>query len=127
LYTEEVKPWSLASHEPAWIAVGRLAADNRMYAARVAEAILEQGGQPHPGTYPLGFATLNDLGLEFFLREIIVHLKRDLTVINQCAGDLAALPTAHALAEEIHGNLQGHMEQLEKLTAELKVPFAERD
>ena len=41
LYAEEVKPWSLAGHEPVWTAIGRLAADSRMYSQRVAEAIIE--------------------------------------------------------------------------------------
>ena len=92
LYVEEIKPWSLAGHEPVWTAIGRLAADSRMYSQRVAEAIIEHGGQPNPGPYPLKFAALNDVGLEFFLREIIVHLKRDQKVIGECAAELAACP-----------------------------------
>ena len=68
LYVEEVRPWGLAGHEPLWTAIERLAADSRMYSQRVAEAIIEHGGQPHPGPYPLEFAALNDVGLEFFLR-----------------------------------------------------------
>ncbi len=49
MYVEEIKPWSLAADEPVWVAIGRLAADSRMYAQRVAEAIIEHGGQPGPG------------------------------------------------------------------------------
>jgi hypothetical protein len=113
LYAEEIRPWSLAGHEPVWTAIGRLAADNRMYSRRVAEAIIEHGGQPNPGPFPLEFAALNDLGLEFFLREIIVHLKRDQKVIGQCAAELARAPDARSLAEEAYGNLQGHIELLE--------------
>ena len=95
-YAEEVKPWSLAAHEPVWTAIGRLAADSRMYSQRVAEAIIEQGGQPNPGPYPLEFAALNDLGLEFFFRQIIVHLKRNQKVVGQCAAELARAPTLRA-------------------------------
>jgi hypothetical protein len=119
LYAEEVKPWSLASHEPAWIAIGRLAADSRMYSQRVADAIVAHGGQPNPGPYPLKFATLNDLGLDFFLREIIAHLKRDQKAIGQCAAELARDPAARSLAEEAFGNLRGHIEILESLSVEL--------
>ena len=104
-------------HEPVWTAIGRLAADSRMYSQRVAEAIIEHGGQPNPGPYPLEFAALNDLGLEFFLREIIVHLKRDQKVIGQCAAELARAPAARALAEEAYGNLRGHIELLESVAA----------
>jgi len=120
LYTEEVKPWSLAAHEPAWTAIGRLAADSRMYCQRVAEAIIEHGGQPNPGPFPLRFATLNDLGLEFFLHEIIVHLKRDQKVIGECVAELARVPALRSLAEEACGNLRGHIELLEGVARDLK-------
>ncbi|MGA2255609.1 MAG: hypothetical protein ABSG53_13170 [Thermoguttaceae bacterium] len=119
LYVEEIKPWSLAAHEPVWVAIGRLAADIRMYSQRVAEAIIERGGQPSPGPYPLRFATLNDLGLEFFLREIIVRLKRDQKVIEECVAELAHAAAVRSLAEEAYGNLRGHIELLEGVAAEL--------
>jgi hypothetical protein len=119
LYVEEIKPWSLAGHEAVWTAIGRVAADSRMYSQRVAEAIIEHGGQPNPGPYPLKFATLNDVGLEFFLREIIVHLRRDQKVVGQCAAELVGESAAHALAEEAFGNLRGHIELLESAAAEL--------
>jgi hypothetical protein len=116
-YAEEIKPWSLAADEPVWVAIGRLAADSRMYAERVAEAIIEHGGQPDPGAYPLKFAALNDLGLEFFLRQIILHLQRDQQVICECLAELAQAADVRALAEEVHGNLRGHIELLEALAA----------
>ncbi len=118
LYVEEIKPWSLAAQEPVWTAIGRLAADSRMYSQRVAEAIIEQGGQPNPGPYPSKFATLNDVGLEFFLGEIIAHLNRDQKVIGECAAELAGDPAVQSLAEEAYGNLRGHIELLEGLAAE---------
>jgi hypothetical protein len=119
LYVEEIKPWSLAGHEAVWTAIGRLAADSRMYSQRVAEAIIEHGGQPNPCPYPLKFATLNDVGLEFFLREIIVHLKRDQKVIGECVAELTRVPDARSLAEEVYGNIRGHVESLESVAANL--------
>ena len=119
LYAEEIKPWSLAGREPAWTAIGRLAADSRIYSQRVADAIIEHRGQPNPGPYPLEFAALNDLGLEFFLREIIVHLKHDQKVIGECAAELTHTPVVRSLTKEAYGNLQGHIELLEDAAAEL--------
>jgi len=121
LYVEEIKPWSLAAQEPVWIAVGRLAADSRMYAQRAAEAIIELGGQPNPGPYPLKFASLNDLGLEFVLREVIVHLERDQRTIEECVAELAHAPAARSLAEEADGNLRGHIELLKCVAEESKI------
>ena len=69
------------------------------------------------GRSPLKFAALNDLGLEFFLREIIVHLKRDQKVIADCVAELAHTPSVRSLAEEAYGNLRGHIELLEALAA----------
>ncbi len=121
LYAEEIKPWSLAGREPVWTAIGRLAADSRMYSQRVADAIVEHRGQPTPGPYPLEFAAFNDLGLEFFLREIIVHLKRDQTVIGEYAAELTPTPAVRSLAEETYGNLRGHLELLKTIAAELNL------
>jgi hypothetical protein len=118
-YVDEIKPWSLAAHEPVWTAIQRLAADSRSYAERAAEAIIEFGGQPNPGAYPLDFARLNDLSLEFFLREIIASLKREQVVVRRCIDELAGASAARSLAEEVYGNLQGHVELLEKMTAEV--------
>jgi hypothetical protein len=81
----------------------------------VAETIIEYGGQPIPGPYPLKFAALNDLGLEFFLCEIIVHLKGDQQIIGECVAELARDPRVRSLAEEVYGNLRGHIESLEDL------------
>jgi len=121
LYAVEIKPWSLAGREPVWTAIGCLAADSHMYSQRVADAIIEHRGQPNPGPYPLEFAAFNDLGLEFFLREIIVHLKHDQKVIGECAAELTPAPEVRSLAEEAYGNLQGHIELLENTAAELKL------
>jgi hypothetical protein len=126
LYAEEIKPWSLAGHEPVWTAIARVVADNRMYSQRVAEAIIEQGGQPNPEPYPLEFARLNDLDLEFFLREIIVQLRRDQKVICDCAAELAAVPSLRALAEEAGGNLRGHTELLEAIVEPKSTPAIAR-
>ena len=121
LYAEEIKPWSLAGRESLWTAIGCLAADSRMYSQRVAEAIIEHRGQPTPGPYPLEFASLNDLGLEFFLREIIVHLKHDQKVIGECAAELTPAPEVRSLAEEAFGNLRGHIKLLENRAVELNL------
>jgi len=118
-YVAEIKPWSLASHGTVWTALDRLAADSRNYAERVAQAIVDFGGQPKPGAYPLEFARLNDLSLEFFLREIIASLTSDQDVVRECIDKLAGVPAARALAEEVYGNLQGHVELLEKVAAEV--------
>jgi hypothetical protein len=119
LYVDEIKPWCLASHGAACTAVGRLAADSRRYAELVAEQIIEAGGQPDPGAYPLKFARLNDVSLEYFLREIVGSLKADQAVVQRCVEELTRVPAARALAEEVYGNLQGHVEILEKVSAEL--------
>jgi len=112
LYVEEIRPWSLADDEPVWTAIGRLAADSRIYSQRVAEAIIERRAQPHPGPYPLKYASLNDLSLEFFLRQIIDHLERDQEAIGECIAELVDAPDVRGLAEEAYGNLRGHIEIL---------------
>jgi hypothetical protein len=84
-------------------------------AGRVARAILASGGQPEPGPFPTAFAGLNDSGLEFLLQEVIENQRRQLPAIEQCAADLSETPPLRALAEEVLGNAQAHLDIMKGL------------
>ena len=112
MYLESAKPWSSGEDRAAIAALARLTADGRLLAQRVAEAILRHGGQPEPGPFPSEFAALNDVGLQFLLRRVVDSLQGDVEVVEHCVDELAVDAEAGALAEEVLGNLQGHVDLL---------------
>lgn len=115
-YLADARPWARADDHRLQEALDHLVADQQMYARRVAEAITERGGRPDPGQFSTTTAGKNDLGLAFLLQEVIADQQRAAAVVEQCAAQLENAPPLHALAEEILGNIRGHLDILGEMT-----------
>jgi hypothetical protein len=111
-YLADARIGSWPDRESIGQAIVRLAADQRMYAERLAEAITERGGRPTPGGFPTEFAAKNDLSLAFLLREVVSWQRDEVAAIERCVVQLEGESALHALAEEIQGNAKGHLEIL---------------
>jgi bacterioferritin (cytochrome b1) len=114
-YLADARPWTATGDRRLQGAVEQLAADQRRYARRVAEAITQLGGRPDPGRFPAAFAAKNDLSLGFLLEEVLDHQERDVSLVARCAAELEGVPALHALAEEILGNAKGHLDVLREI------------
>lgn len=114
-YLANARPWAQTRHQETQAALDRLVADQEMYAWRVAEAITQCGGRPDPGRFPGSMAAKNDLGLEFLLQEVIQDQQRAAAAVERCAAQLESLPPLHSLAEEIFGNVRGHVDVLKEM------------
>jgi hypothetical protein len=112
MYLAEARPWSRPEHRAAQKALDLLVADRHDDAMRVAEAIVERGGHPDPGVFPIEFSAMNDLAMDFLLRKVLEGQHADIAAIRQCAAELAGEPPFQELAEEILGNAKGHAEIL---------------
>jgi hypothetical protein len=117
MYLRDAKPWTTEQEQPIQAALARLAADQQALAGRVARAILAHGGQPAPGPFPAAFASVNDVDLAFLLQRVIDLGHRDLAALERCVADLDRWPELRALAEEILGNAQGHLDILQDLAS----------
>ena len=111
-YLADARPWSRLGNWKAQTAIDRLVADLRMHVRRVAEEIDSLGGRPDSCVFPAEFTAKNDLAVQFLLGEIIDYLNRDAATIEQISAQLENIPAAHALAEEIQGNVKGHVDVL---------------
>jgi hypothetical protein len=111
-YLADARIGNWPDRESIGAAIARLAADQRMYAERVAEAITARGGRPTPGGFPTEFAAKNDLSLAYLLREVVSWQRQEAAAIELCVGQLEGESALHALAEEILGNAKGHLEIL---------------
>ncbi|MBU4272807.1 MAG: hypothetical protein KKE86_00630 [Planctomycetes bacterium] len=114
-YLSDARPWSRLGSWKTQTSIDRLVADLRMYARRVAEEIDSLGGCPDSCVFPAEFTAKNDLAVQFLLGEIIDYLDRDAASIERIAARLENIPAAHALAEEILGNVKGHVDVLKKI------------
>jgi len=119
-YLADARPWSRSDARRLRGALERLATDQRMYARRLAEAIVARGGRPAPGNFSATMAAKNDLAIEYLLPAILDDLRRAADAVRRCSARLEDRPDLHALAEEIGGNLQGHADALRELAAKLK-------
>jgi len=117
-YLEDARPWTRRGDQKTIAALTHIVADQRELAQRVAEAIVEHGGRPDPGRFPMEFTAINDLQLDFVLKKLIEYQQRDVETIQRCAADLDEAPMIRALAEEALGNAKGHRDLLEGLKIE---------
>jgi len=118
-YLTDAKAWESPGSESVRQAIRNLVADQRMYADRVAKAIVRHGGDPRPGSFPADFTAKHDLSLSYLILEILDGLDQDIAWYEQCAVDLETVSSLHALAAEILGNAKGHMDVLGKLAGEM--------
>jgi hypothetical protein len=111
-YLADARPWARAGDRRIQAALDRLVADQQTYARRLAEAITRLGGRPDLGQFPTTLAAKNDLGLDFLLQEVIADQVRAAAAIEHCSAQLENEPALHSLAEEIFGNVRGHVDIL---------------
>ncbi len=82
MYLRDARPWSAVEGDPTLAALAAIVADQERFACRTAQAILDQGGQPEPGPFPMEFASMNDAGLDYLLGQVIESQRRDLPRIE---------------------------------------------
>jgi|WetSurMetagenome_2_1015567.scaffolds.fasta_scaffold392415_1 hypothetical protein len=114
-YVVEANPWTEPQSEGLRKALANLAGDRRLFANLAAQAILDRGDYPDPGTFPLEYTGLNDVSIAFLTQEIIHSLHIDIEVLPEISAQLATIPHLHDLTEEILGNSIGHAEILEEM------------
>ena len=114
-YLADARPWAQSEDQRLRSALDHLVADQQRYAGRVADAIIERGGQPDPGRFATQFTAKHDLSIEFLLQELIGQQERDIAMLERCAAQLEDLSSLHSLAEEILGNAKGHLDVLKEM------------
>lgn len=115
MYLKDAPPWTHAGDERASRTLEQMIADQETMAERIADLVLERGGQPDPGLPRIEFTDLNFLSLEFLLGELTQLLRQDIAAIENCVAELAGDPVAQSLAQEVLGTERGHLENLEEL------------
>jgi hypothetical protein len=117
MYLHDAQPWQGKGDERAAGVLALIVEGQRKLAGQVAEWILDHGGQPDPGDYPLEFSDANwhFVGLHYLLGPLIEHQQADIERIARCVADLQHDRAARVLAEEALGEAKAHLESLEEL------------
>ena len=116
MYLTYAPPWSPRGDEDqALVALRHIVADEEALCERIAETILDLGGQINVGEFPMQYTDLHDLSVDFVVRLARDYQKQDIAAIERCVDDLRLAPVAKALAQEAIGMAKGHLESLEEL------------
>jgi hypothetical protein len=111
---EAADPWKHAGDEKAAETLENIVADQRAFAARIADMILDHGVLD-PGGYPMEFTDTHFLALDFLIGELVKYQRRDVARIQRIVKALSDDPEARELAEETLGAEKAHLEMLEAL------------
>ena len=115
MYLVNTSPWTSQSDARAEAVLKQLVADAKRYSQKIAETILDRNGVIEMGSFPIEYADVHDLSLDFLIGEVIEAQSRDVVAIQRVVDALARDRAAKALAEEVLGNAKGHLESLEEL------------
>ena len=116
-YAKYAEPWVAHGQEEAMALVNDAIEDQEHSVRVLGERILELGGIVQPGAFPLTYTSLHDVSLDYFLNLMIVTQQDDIDVIQQCVDSLEADTRDRAIAEEVLGNAQAHLETFQEIVA----------
>lgn len=118
MYVADACPRTHRGDERATMVVQDVVADQKEMAARVAELIVERGGRPDAGSFPMTYTDLNLLSLDYLLRELAIEQRRAVAAFQSCAAELGGDSEARELAEEALGQARAHLDALESLSSQ---------
>lgn len=117
MFLAGAEPWTREGDERAATALSNIVADQQAMVQRLGEAILDRGGQVDTGNFPIEYAELHFLALDYLLKELVARQHNDVAAVERCAARLTTDRAARTLAEEVLGQERAHLETLQSLLA----------
>lgn len=121
-YVSYAVPWSHAGGEAAAETLALVVSDHKDMVDRLGELILENGGTPEPGSFPIEFTSLHFLSLDFLLQKLARNQEKMIQEIGNCVEQLHLSPSSQAVAQEALGEAKGHLESLRELVSDAATP-----
>ena len=81
MFVGEVQPYSHPGDEQAEQLLQNIIADQKLYGGKLAELILDLGGAPDAGAYPILYTDLHLLSLDYLMQEITSQQRRDVEIL----------------------------------------------
>lgn len=117
MYLSYAPPYEIAAHEQAKRVLDQVVADQRRTIDRLGTLIIDSGGAPDYGEFPMSFTSLHDLSVEYLLKLLIERQHKHVTACEKLADLLNLAPYAQAAAREAVGEAKGHLQNLQELQA----------
>ena len=114
-YLASARPWFADNEQEAMTVLRHIAESQESMVERLGTMVVEEGGVPQLGEYPLYFTDMHDLSIDYILPRLVEWIESDVTTIRQCVGELNGVPAAKAIAEEALGAAQAHLDSLNEL------------
>ncbi len=111
-YLRYSRPYVPQGREIVMQTIDQIVAGQDALAERVSQRVFESGGLPDHGEFPIDFADMHDLAIDYLLPEAIDCLTQDISDLEECVAALRLAPAAQSLAAEAVGMTKGHLELL---------------
>lgn len=114
-YLASARPWVAENEQEAITVLRHIAESQVSIVERLGTLIVEEGGVPAIGEFPMMFTDMHDLSMDYILPQLIEWIESDIKTIRDCVGQLNGAPAAKAIAEEALGAAQAHLDSLHEL------------
>jgi hypothetical protein len=114
-YLRWSKPHVPPGHDEELETLASIAADQDALAERISRLVIDAGGLPRSGEFPMEFTDLHDLDIDFLVAAAEKYQEHDLKAVQQVVDSLTGAPAARAIAEEALGMSKGHLDLLREL------------
>ena len=108
-------PWTHHGDEQASAVLKNIVADQERISRRIAEEIYDRNAIPNPDDFPLEYAELNFLSLEYLLGELLADHTHNVAQLELLTTALTEDAPAKALVEEVLGSARAHLDALQGL------------
>lgn len=114
-YLASAQPWFAEHEEEATTVLRHIAESQELMVERLGTLVIEEGGVPAIGEFPMMFTDMHDLSMDYILPRLVEWIESDMSTIRECIGQLNGAPAAKAMAEEALGAAQAHLDSLHEL------------
>jgi hypothetical protein len=114
-YLRYSRPFVPPGHDDELETLDIVARDQDALAERVSRMVIDAGGLPRTGEFPMEFTDLHDLHIDFLIAAAVDYHQQDIAAIQSIVENLQSAPAARALAEEALGMAKGHLDSLHEI------------
>lgn len=116
-YLQYSRPYIPEGRDNITEVIESIVSDQNGLADRISQMVLDMGGLPRSGDFPIEYTDTHDLNIDFLVNMAMQYQEQDIDGIAGMIDQLQLAPAAKSLAEESLGMAKGHLESLRELAA----------